>query len=733
MKPPEAGRPDEEVGAGGRRRTILPLEEALAAVAAGSAPVTPAAVVGRPTSIHRVFRHVTIGRAPDNDLVVDDMLVSRHHAELHGDTVDGFELADLGSHNGTFVNGERIRDKVRLDQLDVVAVGRARFRLVDDTLEEYVDTGEITFRASDITVRLGARTLVDGVSLNVRERSLVGVVGPSGCGKSTLLHALSGRRPATSGVVLYNGLDLYAHYDELRRRIGFVAQDDILHHELRVARMLGYAAELSFPPDVSSAERAGRVDEVLQELALEERRNLRIKRLSGGQRKRVSVAIELLTKPSLLFLDEPTSGLDPGYERTLMELLRSLADGGRTVIVVTHSVQSLRLCDRVLVLAPGGRTAYFGPAQLAPAYFGREDFQQVFQDLGTRSDVDWAERFRRHPEHDRYVGSPAREEVPEPDDVSEPTSPRRAAERARRTWLRQFSTLCRRNVEQLASDRRNLALLLLQAPVLGVILLLALPPGQLSPAPDGTIRIAAKGGLVLLTLVMAATWLGATNAVREIVRELPIFRRERSVGLSISAYLGSKVVVLGGITVLQAVVLVAIATARQGGPVDSVALGSPWLELTVAVAATGVAAMCLGLLVSALSGRLERAMTILPVLIIVELILAMGGIVPEVASKPGVKQLSYVASTQWGFSAGAATAGLNELEPMNALARVVSSVDLANPEAATKDLAGALRGEPHWDHTASAWGLSMFALAGLSAVTITGAGLALRRYDPHRP
>ena len=127
------------------------------------------------------------------------MLVSRHHAELHGDTVDGYELADLGSHNGTFVNGERIRDKVRLEQLDVVAIGRARFRLVDDTLEEYVDTGEITFRASDITVRLGARTLVDGVSLNIRERSLVGVVGPSGCGKSTLLHALSGRRRQRAG------------------------------------------------------------------------------------------------------------------------------------------------------------------------------------------------------------------------------------------------------------------------------------------------------------------------------------------------------------------------------------------------------------------------------------------------------------------------------------------------------------------------------------------------------
>ena len=207
------------------------------------------------------------------------------------------------------------------------------------------------------------------------------MVGPSGSGKSTLLGALSGLRPAQRGFVFYGGRDLYAHYEELRQRVGVVPQDDVLHLELTVARALDYAAELRFPADVPREERRGRVDEVLRELGLEGRRNVPIEQVSGGERKRVSVAVELLTKPSLLFLDEPTSGLDPGYERSLMELLRTLADGGRTVIVVTHSVQSIRLCDRVLVLALGGRAAYFGPAQLAPAYFGREDFQEVFQDL----------------------------------------------------------------------------------------------------------------------------------------------------------------------------------------------------------------------------------------------------------------------------------------------------------------------------------------------------------------
>lgn len=679
---------------------------------------------GRLTTVHAALRLVRIGRAPENDIVVGDVLVSRQHAELRGNPATGYELVDLGSHNGTFVNGVRI-EKAQLEELDVVGIGRAQFRLVGDSLEEYVDTGEISFEARGLTVRIDGRVLVDGVGISLRERALLGIVGPSGCGKSTLLRALSGRRPATSGNVLYDGLDLYAQYDELRSRIGFVPQDDVLHRELRVEALLEYAAELAFPPDVTAAERSERIDEVLRELALEERREVRVDRLSGGQRKRVSVALALLTKPSLLFLDEPTSGLDPGYERTLMELLRELADGGRTVVVVTHTVQSLRLCDRTLVLAPGGKPAYFGPPQLAPSYFGRDDLQQVFQMLSSVSDVDWAARFREHPDHVRYGAVTDEAAV-----VEERAAP--PAER-RGPWLRQFWTLTRRNVELLASDRRNLALLAFQAPALGLIMLLALPPGQLSAPTDGTLRIAAKGGLVLLTLIMAATWLGASNAVREIVRELPIFRRERAFGVSISAYLTSKAMVLGAVAVLQALVLVAFADARQGGPFDAVALSWPWLELATAVAAVGVAATALGLLVSALSGRVDRAMTILPVLIVAEVILGMGGIAPEMVSKPVIKQLSYVASTQWGFSAAASTAGLNELEPLNGISRTVPTLDLSDPSTSARDFARAFRGEPRWDHTASAWGTSMLALLGLTVVTLVGAGLALRRADRRRP
>ncbi len=233
----------------------------------------------------------------------------------------------------------------------------------------------------DLAVRVdkGRRTLLDTVSFPVGEKSLLAVVGPSGAGKSTLLNALTGLRPADGGTVLYDGRDLYRDYAELRQRIGLVPQDDILHSQLTVRRALGYAAQLRFPEDTAKAERQARVDEVIRELGLDQRVKQPIHSLSGGQRKRVSVALELLTKPSLLFLDEPTSGLDPGMDRSVMHMLRGLADDGRTVIVVTHSVLSLDVCDRLLVLAPGGRIAFYGPPEDALPFFGFAQWPEAFE------------------------------------------------------------------------------------------------------------------------------------------------------------------------------------------------------------------------------------------------------------------------------------------------------------------------------------------------------------------
>ena len=330
----------------------------MAGAAAQSAqPVAPdllPSVDRRPTARMKLpAKALRIGRVPDNDVVLSDLNVSRHHAELRKSPTGSYEIVDLGSHNGTFVNGQRVSSQVLTEQ-DLVSIGNSTFRLKDGELRQFVDEGNITFTAQDLVVKVGGgKILLNHVTFPIPEKCLLGVIGPSGAGKSTLLGALTGMRPADTGTVLYDNRDLYANYNELRYRIGLVPQESVLHTQLTARRALQYSAELRFPADTKANERDGRVDEVMGELGLTKHANTRADRLSGGQLKRVNVAQELLTKPSLLFLDEPTSGLDPGLDKSVMEQMRDLAHDGRTVIVVTHSVANLDTCDRLA--GPGPR------------------------------------------------------------------------------------------------------------------------------------------------------------------------------------------------------------------------------------------------------------------------------------------------------------------------------------------------------------------------------------------
>jgi ABC-type multidrug transport system ATPase subunit/pSer/pThr/pTyr-binding forkhead associated (FHA) protein len=672
-------------------------------------------------------RDLRIGRAADNDLILDeDLLVSRYHAELHALSNGRFELVDLGSSNGTFLNGRRV-DRIELEDLDVVSIGQHVYRLVGHELLPYADVKEVALQAIGLTVTTErGHDLLHDVSFTLPERSFMAIVGPSGAGKTTLLNALTGFRPAGSGRILYGGRDLYADYDELRTRIGFVPQQDVVHDTLTVQQALEYAGQLRFAPDVAPSERTERIDEVIRELGLEACRDLWIRQLSGGQRRRVAVGLELITKPSLLILDEPTSGLDPGYERSLMELLRQLADGGRTVIVVTHSVQSLRLCDRVLFLAPGGRAAYFGPAQMAPAYFRREDFEEVFRDLASTEPRDWAGEFRAHPFYARYVSS-------EPDVLPQRSigdDERAFSLPSRKNWFSQFWMLTRRYTRVITSDRRNAAMLALQPAVLGVLMMLALPAHELERPAAGVIRLASRGGLVLLVVMLGMTWLGASNAIREIVREQPIFLRERAVGLYTSTYVASKVVVLGLLTIAQAFILVPIAIARQNPPSSGSFFPSGVLELIVVGALAGLAAMALALVISSLSETADRAMTILPVVLIVEMLLAMGGVFPDLVNKPVLKQASYVAGAQWAFTAGASTVNLDHLMSVDRVARSYPEIRLDNPGPALAKLSDDKIVDSFWRHDWRTWLIDAGALLVLTAAGVLATGEILRRRRP---
>jgi ABC-type multidrug transport system ATPase subunit len=641
-----------------------------------------------------------IGRTPGNDLVLPDLDVSRSHAELRKSPTGSYEIVDLDSHNGTFVNGQQVTRKL-LSEQDLVSIGHSTFRLRDGELVQFVDDGEVTFAAQDLVVKVsGGKVLLDHVTFPIPAKCLLGVIGPSGAGKSTLLGALTGMRPATTGTVLYDNRDLYQDYAELRHRIGLVPQESVLHTQLTARRALQYSAELRFPADTKAAERNVRIDEVMRELGLAKHSGTRADRLSGGQLKRVNVAQELLTKPSLLFLDEPTSGLDPGLDKSVMEQMRDLAHDGRTVIVVTHSVANLDTCDRLLVLVPGGRIAFYGPPDEGLRYFGLPGWAEVFQAFEAYPDRDWAAQFAASPAYAQYVLGQRPRSARPPDAPPLPAAP----PPQRRGALRQMTTLTRRYVRVISADRGYLMFMGLLPIVLGALIHFVGGKQGLA-GPPGTNQNAAE---VLLMLTICACLSGAASSVRELVKERTIYVRERAAGLSSGAYLFSKLVVLGFISIVQSALLVLIGLAGQKMPSRG-ALGGlpPLLEILIGIAVLSLASMCLGLLVSALVSTSEKAMPFLVLLTMVQVILS-GGVV-SLVGKPGLAQLAYLAPSRWGFGAVAATVNLNV-------------IGVAAPGSS----------DPLWRQSAGNWLQDMGLLVVLGALFALLAWLRMRRLGPRR-
>jgi ABC-type multidrug transport system ATPase subunit len=507
----------------------------------------------------------------------------------------------------------------------------------------------------------GGRPLLDDVTFSVQRGWLVAVVGPTGAGKTSLARALTGSLAIDAGMLRLDGTDLAASGG--RDRIAFVPQDDALHGALGLGRTLRYAASLRVPSSVGEAERNRRVEAALAELGLQHHADVPVASLSGGQRKRANIAAELVGQPEVLVLDEPTSGLDPGYERSVMTTLRQLADAGRTVIAVTHSMQSLQQCDRVLYLAEGGRVAYFGPPSRAAAYFGQDDDAEVFLALDTQPGQDWKERFRSHPAYARYftpmlqAAARAAEARPaghraaramDPDDLdAEPDELFASGGRTSPTWGSQVGTLARRQLALLRSDRRHLALLCLQGPVLGLLLRLVLQPNVLAVLP-GTLQLSPAGETVAMFVALSATWLGASNTVREVVKERHIVRREVDAGMAPSAYVAAKGLVLGGVTMVQSGILAVVACSAQHPAAHGALLpGRP--ELVLVAALTGLAAAWLGLLLSALVTSPDKALAILPMTLVTELVLA--GRWAATVTAPGLPALRSITGARWGVDA----------------------------------------------------------------------------------
>jgi ABC transport system ATP-binding/permease protein len=674
---PGAGQaPPRVPGAGQAQPPGVPGPGAGRSLGGSSIVRQPSAIMPLPTQVLR------IGRAPDNEVVVADLSVSRYHAELRR-SVRGYEIVDLDSHNGTYVNGQRV-SSAPVTEADIVGIGPATFHMVGQELVEFIDTGDVCLSVQGLTVRLSSgKVLLDHVTFPLGERCLLGVIGPSGAGKSTLLGALTGMSPAGEGHVLYDNRDLYKNYDELRYRIGLVPQQDIMHTQLTARTALRYAAELRFPRDTSSRERNERVDEVIGELGLSAHAKTRAESLSGGQRKRVSVALELLTKPSLLFLDEPTSGLDPGLDKSVMEMMAGLAHDGRTVIVVTHSVANLDLCDRLLVLVPGGKIAYFGPPREGLKYFGKPGWAEVFQSFEAERDRDWAGEYRRSGVCAQYVTG-------EMAAIAPAARPRPSGPAPRsRNRLSQLSTLTRRYLSVIASDRMYLGILLGVPIILAAIVRLLGGKQGLTAAVPGTNTNATA---VLLILAIGGCFTGAFNAIREIVKERPIYARERAAGLSSSAYLWSKLLVLGVLSALQAALMTVIGVAGVRMPARGVVLPSPLLELAVEMALLAIASMTVGLLISSAVNTAEKGLPLLLVSVIVQVV-CTGGVI-SLVGKVGLEQIAWISPSRWGFAAIAQTTNLSVITPV---------------QPGTKP-------DPLWTPTTNHWLMDMGLLIVLAAV-----------------
>ena len=622
-----------------------------------------------------------IGRATDNDIVINDVLASRHHATLLP-SPNGTQIEDNRSINGTFVNGQRV-DSAMLREGDVVTIGNVDLVFAGGTLARRNETQAATrtggLEVHGITWTIeGNKTLLDNISISARPGTLTAVIGPSGAGKSTFSRLVAGYTHPTTGTVSFEGHDVHAEYGSLRSRIGMVPQDDVVHGQLTVRQALMYAAELRLPPDTDKADRERVVMEVLEELEMTKHLDTRVDKLSGGQRKRASVALELLTGPSLLILDEPTSGLDPALDRQVMTMLRQLADAGRVVLVVTHSLTYLDVCDQVLLLAPGGKTAFCGPPSQIGPQLGTTNWADIFSSVA--GDPEGAKRKYL----ERHGPPPPPPPKQAPADLGSPVHT---------SVVRQFWTIARRQMRLIISDRGYFIFLAMLPFIMGV-LSLSVPGTTGFGAPDPLGDAPNQPGQVLVLMNVGAIFMGTALTIRDLIGERAIFLREQAVGLSTSAYLLAKVSIYSVFAVVQSGIVTGITLIGVGPPKNGAALlGSSEtaasIELFLGMAAATICAATVGFALSALAKTSEQIMPLLVVAIMSQLVFS-GGMIP-VTGRIVLDQMSWITPARWGFAATASTVGLT---------------DLVKPPIVPDDSL--------WKHSSGTWILNMGLLAALS-------------------
>lgn len=547
-------------------------------------------------------------------------MISAKHSQLEY-TTSGHVLIDLGSASGTYVNGKPI-SREKLFSGDRVQIGCFVFRYEGDRLTRADSSTAISVEACEISKQVGTATLLENLTFTLRSGEFVGLIGPSGAGKTTLLDALNGLRPATGGEVYLNDDSLYDEYSRLRHHIGYVPQDDIIHRELTVQDALSFAARLRLPSDSTADELERVVADTLETLDLKNRKDVLISHLSGGQRKRVSVGVELLNRPGVLFLDEPTSGLDPGTESRLMKLFRRLADQGQTVVCTTHVMENIDLFDKIVVLARGGKLAFFGPPQLAKEFFGITKFCDLYDRIEDLDPTEWQTRYRTSTLFREYVEPTIRHRSRASSRVPRRLTPARGV-----SAVIQCLTLIHRYLKLMWADRATLLVTLAQPVIITALIC----------------TVYREINSINFLLVISSIWFGCSGAAQQIVKEKSIYRRERMVNMRLDSYLLSKFVPLMGLAALQSLLMLFVLNVME----DVEGEVHRYLLVFLLSAWNGVG---IGLFISAVASNGDKAMSIVPLSLIPQIILA-GVLVPLPEMERPVQIAAMFTSARWANQA----------------------------------------------------------------------------------
>ncbi len=585
---------------------------------------------------------ITIGRSAASDIVLNQPSISRTHCIIHSEA-GRVTLQDNNSLNGVFVNGQKIEGTVSLQGKDIIQILGNQMIFGGSFIYYKKKSQGIAIKGITLDKWVGKKDsrkqILQNANINIQGNEFVAIIGGSGAGKSTLMGILNGSDMKFEGDVYYNSLSLKENFNHLKRLVGYVPQEDIIYENLKLRRMLYYTAILRMPNDTTKQEIEERIDYVLNTLDLKEHQDTYIRKLSGGQKKRASIAVELLADPKLFFLDEPTSGLDPGMEKSLMETLRTLSKKqDRTIVMVTHTTQNLDLCDKVIFMGPGGRVCFVGSVDGAKEFFQTDDLTSIYNLIHDAPEM-WSGRF-------------AAAEHSQNSDVRWELSPeRKKMQSAKKTSSGlQFCTVVRRYLELMCNDRKRLAVLLLQPILIGVLLSIV--------ADDDIFDIYESTKSMMFVLSCSAIWLGVFDSIQEICKERNILRREYMAGLKMGVYILSKLFVQCLLGAVQSICLVFTFLLIVKGNEEGILFDSFYLEILVTVWLTVLASIAMGFIISAIVRTGDKAMAAAPFVLIVQLLFS--GILFEL--KGVAEYISYITVSRWSVEALGSIVHLNDLE-----------------------------------------------------------------------